>query len=492
MKALHRTLSDSLSARVAAGLAAVLLMAAGPPGCGGSREEGVSEERPPAVVDALSGKNPQRRADLRAYMDAAVDVWDFSGAVLVARGDEVLLREGYGYAQHATREPNRPGTRFMIGSATKIFTALAVMQLVEAGHLRLEDRLTRYLPDYPAEVAGNVTLHHLLCHASGIPDVLGVPAFRAHPAEPMAPAAMTDLIKNEPRQFEPGTRYAYSNSNYLLLARIVESVSGLSWAEYVQQNICAPIRMTSTGVFSGLFDEATAIEAGIAIGYLPTPDADPTAAPPYHGTRGFGAGDIAATVDDLYRLDRALVRNDLVSAATLERMLTPQAENYGYGWMVRRMGDHTLTVHGGGVPGQVCMIQRWIDDSVFVAVLANQARLPVHTIATGLAAVVMGEPYEQPRIKEPQLLSREELAAYQGRYELSSGAVWQIQLRDVGLVVIRSEGPPHPILPEGRDRFFFAHDHLATLEFFRDDHGRIIGQVLRQTLEADTTRRVGD
>lgn len=448
------------------------------PGCGG-------EDPDEGRGDALSHANPQRQAELESYMQSALEVYDFSGAVLVARGDEVLLRAGYGFEDRDARELNQPETKFLIGSATKIFTALAIMQLVEAGRVGLEDNLSTYLPDYPAEVAGRVTVHHLLTHTSGIRDVLTVPAFREELAEPITPEALIELFAHEPPQFEPGTKHAYCNSNYALLARIVEVASGLSWADYLETRICEPVGMDRTGVpDQGAPD--------LAKGYLPRPEGGLVEVPPFHISRGYGAGDVASTVNDLYRLDRALVRGDLVAPATLERMLTPQAENYGYGWMIETVGAHALTFHGGGVPGQIAIIQRWIGGSVFVVVLANNARIPVHTIATGLAAVVLGEDYELPRIKHPVAMPRQALEAYVGRYQLASGVIRRIELRDIGLVAIRGEGVPYRILPETRDRFYFAHDQMTTLRFLRDREGEVTAHVLHQAFEADTAYAVGE
>ncbi len=463
------------------------------PGCGGETPEGnrTTEDRPAGgrtapdraagnhPADALSIPNQQRKRELETYMQNALEVYDFSGAVLVARGDEVLLRAGYGFADRDAREINRPETRFLIGSASKIFTALAIMQLVEAGRVDLGDPLSKYLPDYPPEVAGRVTVHHLLTHTSGIRDVLTVPAFREQLAAAITPDEMIELFAHEPLVFEPGTRHAYSNSNYALLAKIIEVASGLSWAEYLGTHMCDPIAMRHTGVPA---EDAS----GLAQGYLPHPDGGLIPVPVFHISRGYGAGDIASTVGDLYRLDRALARGDLVTQATLQRMLTPQAEAYGYGWMIETIGSHRLNFHGGGVPGQVSIVQRWIDDSVFVVVLANHARIPVHTIATGLAAVVLGEEYELPRIKQPVTLSASQLTEYEGRYRLAGGMVRRVELRDVGLVAIRGGGAPYPILPEKRDRFYFVHDPMTTLSFLRDRNGEITAHVLQQAFESDT------
>jgi hypothetical protein len=136
------------------------------------------------------------------------------------------------------------------------------------------------------------------------------------------------------------------------------------------------------------------------------------------------------------------------------------------------------------------MMQRWVADSLFVVVLSNNGRSPVPAIATALAAVALDEPYELPRVKTPVSLPPGSLAQYEGRYRLAGGVIRTVQRREGGLVAIRGEGPAYPILPEGPDRFYFAHDPMTTLQFLRDEHGRIAAHVLRQAFAADTARRI--
>lgn len=426
------------------------------------------------------------------YMRAAVEIWSFSGAVLVARGDEILLREGYGLANRDSRTANEPGTRFLIGSTTKIFTAIAILQQVEAGEIDLHAPMTNYLPDYPAPPGSRITVHHLLSHTSGLSDVLRNPTFVQNITEPIAPEEIVALFQDEPLAFEPGAAYAYTNSNYILLALILEAVTGEAWENYIEHHICAPCGMSATRVYHDYYAEARgAIDSGeFAQGYIPDPTGELRAGPEVHLSRGYGAGALASTVDDLYHLDRALARHELLSEETTRSMLTSHGDAYGYGWIVDRLGDHLVTAHGGGVPGQVSIFQRWIDDSICVVVLCNQGTVPVHQVANGLAAIAMGEPCELPVHRTPILLPQEALEEYVGSYRMANGVQREITLDGGQLRARRGEGTGYLVLPEALDRFYYAHDPLTRLTFLRDADGRVKAQVVQQAFDADTAQRI--
>ncbi len=424
-------------------------------------------------------------ATLDTYLQRAMEVWQFNGAVLVARSDRVLLREGYGYADIQNSRPNTPDTKFLIGSMTKPFTAIAILQLAEQGLLDLDTPLSAYLPHYPAAVADIVTIHHLLSHTSGIPDVINVPDFQARADKPITPMEIVAYFADLPSQFEPGARYAYSSSNYVLLGLIVEAVSGQPWADYIREHVCGPAEMGNTGVYLDYRDRPD-----FAIGYNPDSRGSLAEARVIHPSCGYAAGSLASTVDDLYRLDRALYDTVLLKKASIGKMLEPHSPVYGYGWLVDDVAGHRLTAHGGAVPGYVSMLHRWIDDSVCVVVLSNNVSVPVHTLATGLAAIVLNEPYEMPVTKQPDFGGIRDLEEYTGVYRIDSADFRLIARQGERLTAQRLDGLPQPMLPEARDTFYFERDQMTTLTFFRDDSDRIIGHVLRQTFSVDTAMKV--
>jgi len=383
------------------------------------------------IVTLLISCNQEEAAtsEYQMYINQAEEVWQFQGAFLVAGGDNILASGGSGFADVEAKTRNKRETKFLIGSLTKPFTAIAMMQLVEKGLVYLEAPLSTYLPDYPHDVAGKVTIHDLLAHRSGIPDIVGIPEFAKEAQNSITPAEIVDFFEARPLDFEPGQKYAYSSSNYILLGLVVEAISGITWEEYIEKHICGPLGMNSTGVF---YDYAN--RSDFAKGHVPSPAGSLVKAGMIHPSRGYAAGALASTVDDLYKLHRALYDTSLLSTASVKAMLAQHSPSYGYGWIVDDFGGHKLTAHGGGAPGYVSMMQRWIDDSVCVIVLSDNVMSPVHTIANALAAIALGEHYEMPVIRKPISITPERLGEYEGIYRLPSGEYRQIELRADKLV----------------------------------------------------------
>src|SRR5688572_17307322 len=185
------------------------------------------------------------RAD--AFVNAFVEQKKFMGAVLVAQDGKPVLRKGYGFANVEWEIPNTPDTKFRLGSITKQFTALAILQLAEAGKLSLDDPAKKYYSDAPP-AWDKVTVHHLLNHTSGIPSYTSIPNFfRDKARDPLKPAEIVKLTQDKPLEFEPGEKMIYSNSGYVLLGHIIEKASGEEYADYMRKHIFEPLGMKNTG-----------------------------------------------------------------------------------------------------------------------------------------------------------------------------------------------------------------------------------------------------
>jgi CubicO group peptidase (beta-lactamase class C family) len=436
-----------------------------------------------AVVSLASGcaHDSDVQTELDNYMKHAVSTWKFSGAVLVAKGDSVLLRSAYGVADEQTGRLLNPETKFLIGSMTKPITAIAIHQLLNRSKLSLEDHISAYLPGYRKDVADSVTIYHLISQQSGIPDLVNLPGFQERAADPITVDEMIGYFEDLPLQFPPGDRYTYSSSNYVLLGAIIEEITGQSWEEYIKGNILDPVGMTNTGVF---VDYGT--REDFARGYQVTPNGAREEARVIHPSCGYAAGGLASTVDDLYALNLALFGDSLLPQSLVDQMLTPQTPFYAYGWLVDELGGHGLTAHGGATPGFVSMLQRWVDDSVCIIVISNNVLIPAHTVANGLAAITFGDEYELPKVKKPKEVNVEELKQYVGLYRIDSSDYRQIELESGQLVAKRLNGFPAPIHLESPDHFYFDRDHMSTLEFVRDEKGAVSGHVLRQAFVSDT------
>lgn len=268
-----------------------------------------------------------------------------NGAVLIAGGETVLLRAGYGLADGETRTANTPGTRFCIGSMGKLFTAVAIMQAVDEGVVRLEAPLREYLRDYPnAAIADRVTVRQLLTHTGGTGDVFG-PEYDGHEGSDPRPAHLIGLYGHRDPTFEPGSRWGYSNYGFVLLGAVLEAVRGQPYREVIDRQVFGPAGMTATSLD---FAEARPT----ATGYT---GARSTGLRPLRPYVGLPAGGGYSTVDDLHAFVVALRNGVLLRDGTLARMTEPLVaagnSHWGLGFAIRTRNGQRYFGHGGSAPG---------------------------------------------------------------------------------------------------------------------------------------------
>ena len=283
-------------------------------------------------------------AALAAQADAAAAEDAFSGVLLVARGDEVLLQRAWGLADRAAGTPVTLDTRFRLGSMNKMFTAVAVLQLVEAGRLSLEGSVGQSLPGYPNADIAKVTIRQLLTHAGGTGDIFG-PAFDQHRLSLKTHDDYVRLYGARGPTHPPGQAHEYSNYGYVLLGAIIERASGLSYEDYVARHVFAPAGMHDTGALPEDVDVP-----GRARAYTRKDGAWVDAADtlPYRGT---AAGGGYSTAADLLKFARALRAGTLLSPASLAEATRRQTPWYGYGFMVGQRHGVAGFGHGGGAEG---------------------------------------------------------------------------------------------------------------------------------------------
>lgn len=307
----------------------------------------------------------------------------FTGAVLVARNDEILLSQGYGWADRDRQIPNSPQTKYRLGSITKQFTAMAILILQTRGELNVQEFICRHISECP-DAWQEITIHHLLTHTAGIPNLTDFPDYKTFKATPTTPEQTIARFKDRPLDFQPGKRWSYSNSGYVLLGYVIEQVSGQSYEMFVQQNIFDPLQMTNTG-----YDHN---DDSLATGY--TGMDSHWEKPDYIDmTLPYAAGGLYSTVEDLYRWDQALSTQQLVPRESLDLMFTPHAKiaafglGYGYGWFVGKMNNHQAVSHGGGIDGFVTEIRRYIDDGITIIILSNRQTTDVPQLADQISSI---------------------------------------------------------------------------------------------------------
>ncbi|HEV3276267.1 MAG TPA: serine hydrolase domain-containing protein [Terriglobia bacterium] len=310
-------------------------------------------------------------AALRAKLDADSAAGRFAGAVLVAKDGKPVFTGAYGLADRARNVPNKLETQFRIGSMNKMFTAVAVLQLVQAGKIQLNDPLGKYLPDYPnKDLASKVTIHQLLTHTGGTGDFFG-PEFDAHRLELRTLQDYVNLYGKRGVEFEPGSKWEYSNYGFLLLGVVIEKVSGESYYDYVRDHVYKPAGMTSTASLPE--DQAVPDRS---VGYMRGDDGKwqpNTDTLPYRGT---SAGGGYSTVGDLFRFANAIANHTLLDAhytelLTTGKVATPRGDKYAYGFSDSTVGGVRAFGHGGGAPGMNGDLEIYPQSGYVVAVLAN-------------------------------------------------------------------------------------------------------------------------
>ncbi len=344
------------AAEVGPGGLAGEMLPAGPP---------VDEAELVAAAQAMDG-----------YVGALTNAGAFRGSVFVAVSGRVLVSRGYGLANNDTGAPNTPQTRFRLASVSKPVTALAVMQLVAEERLRLDASVCAYFPNCPPAWAP-VTVRNLLNHTAGLANYTDFAAFAQVEVYPAASDQVIDRFRSLPLNFVPGTAVAYSNSNYVLLGKLIEQVSGLSYADYLRERIFAPLGMADSGYDTGDFSALNGTR-----GY-----AGGSPALALDTSNLYAAGALYASTEDLYRLTRALDSGLLLPPELSAQMYTPGAANFGYGWKIESRFGRRAIYHPGYMSGAATFVIRYPDDGLTVIVLSNDEYANPIGIADELARI---------------------------------------------------------------------------------------------------------
>ncbi len=353
-------------------------------------------------------KRKSLKSKIDSYINAYVDQGWFSGSVLVAKDGNVVLSKGYGMANLEHNIPNTAQTKFKLASITKQFTAMAIMQLQEQGLLSVNDTVSKYIPDYPN--GDKITIHHLLTHTSGIPN-LNNSEYKTNKTQPQTLETRIALFKNKTLESEPGEKHDYTDNNYILLTYIIEKASSKKYETFLQEHIFNPLSMKNTGC-----DDGKRIIKNKASGYAVIMDGEIVNASYLDMSFEVGAGSLYSTVQDLYLWDRALYTQKLTSKEYLAQIFTPYKDNYGYGWYVLQSPYGKLTQHTGLNPGAFTIINRYVDRNVCIILLSNSEDAFINVISENLAHIVFGQKPEYPKKRAAITLPHEIYDKYTGTY----------------------------------------------------------------------------
>ena len=395
----------------------------------------------------------------------------FNGSVLIARKNKILLSKGYGLANFSQHIALRPQTKFKLASVSKQFTAMGILILQEKGKLSTEDKLSKFIPDYPS--GDKITIHHLLTHTSGIPDVTGLPLYDSIVTLPHSIEKMISYTKFPPLEFEPGSKMRYSNSGYILLSYIIEKTSDKKLGEFFKSAIFDPLKMKNTG----LWESKQAI-ANSAIGYN-MHENGPVEAGYIDMSIPSGAGAIYSTVEDMFLWDRALYSDELVKKSTVEKMITPFKDNYAYGLRIDNYAGHKMINHGGGIQGFQTISMRFPDEELYIVILKNFENLtlfPAHKICR---AIMYDQKFDFPVERKAVEINKSVYAKLIGEYELQPGFSLIITSSEGKIFAQGTNQPKLEIFPESEYKYF-TKSVDALIEFTKNDEGNATSLILSQ------------
>lgn len=443
-----------------------------------------------ATVEQSAAASPYRALEqqITDYLQPLLETNNFSGVILVAKGDRVLSQKGFGYASIEHQVANGPATVFQIASVSKPFTAAAIMLLNEQGKLDLKAPLAAILPDYPN--GEKLTVHHLLTHTSGIPNINDFPEYEAIQLQPQTPAKLATYFRDKPLEFEPGSKYSYSNSNYNLLALVIEKVSGTDYGSFVRSAISDKLQLRQTGHRHS----SAQIVRGIATGYVPAGSISLERAPFLEWSVKTGNGSLYSDAADVLRFMRAVHHGQLLAPASVEATFTEHMPNIGYGWFLTRANGRDIHHINGRSPGFAAQADYYVADDLTVIVLANTYISVTTDIARAVGALVMGQPVKPMPELKPEPLTPEQASALVGDYQFGPDyyvpdALITVRNNGGHLDTMVGEYGPYPLVQITPTRFLIR-SFWVPAEFTVDPNGRASELVIDgiKGVRAETSR----
>jgi CubicO group peptidase (beta-lactamase class C family) len=387
-------------------------------------------------------------------------------SVIVVKKGQIIYKKGFGMADMELNVPVNPDMNFRIGSITKQFTAVCILQLAEQGKISLQDDIKKYIPDYA--IKEPITIEHLLTHTSGIKSYTSVDSFWKNMRTDMAPRAIIALTEKDTLEFKPGTKWNYNNTGYVMLGYIIEKVSGKTYEEYVQQNIFKPLGMSNS-----YYGSDTRIIKNRAKGYKNN-DKDFLNSDYISMTLPHAAGSLLSTVEDLWKWNKALYSYKLIKKEWVDKAITPyilsngKQTGYGYGLGIANVQESKSIEHGGGIPGFLTMGMFLTAEEIFVAVFSNCDCKSPDGIAVRIAAIALGKPYSYKALP----LTEADAKQYEGIYSSENGEERVIRWDKDKLTSQRAGGNKFAIQLYEKDKFFFE-ETFSFLEFKRNSSGAV-------------------
>lgn len=363
-----------------------------------------------ATLTAEASDPKDELIELDAYLSPLLATNNFAGVVLLKKQGEIVFIKGFGLSNIEESIAHTPTTRFQVASLSKPFTSAGILLLAQRGELDLEAPLNKVLPEYPE--GHRLTIHHLLSHTSGIPNINDFPEYGEFQKRPHTTEELVAYFKDEPLVFEPGERYAYSNSNYNLLALIIERVSGLSYERFLEREILNPLGLSSTGHRARM----TEIIPDLATGYEPQGSLELQIAQYLDWSNKTGNGSLYSTAGDLATFARSLHGSQLLTTESRVKMYHEHSTNVGYGWFVTEANGKKIHHINGRSPGWAAQLDHYVQEDVTVVVLSNIYSPVTTRIARAVGAMHFGLPVVPLPDFRDEPLTDAEVARLTGTY----------------------------------------------------------------------------
>jgi CubicO group peptidase (beta-lactamase class C family) len=406
-------------------------------------------------------------AKIDTLISAYAALNQFNGTILVTRAGKTIFQKPYGYRDAEKKIKLGSTDMFQLGSLTKSFTSILIMQLVEEKKLFLDSKLRDFFPAvHPEKV---ITIAQLLNHTSGIREELRDPEFRTkvRAGKEVTKAEMLAYYTRQPLDFEPGSTFSYSNSGYNLLGMIIEKLRGLSYEQVIRQRIFKPLGMSNSG-----FDYARLNSKYKTKGYAYLSPTRIVPATVWAASGSYSSGALYSNAEDLALWNKALQDNKLITGASLEKTYTAVKGGYGYGWFIDSLYTKKIVSHAGNVEGGTSYFARIPADDICIIMLINQTSTTLESIGDKVIAVLYGKDYKLPKPKQAITLSEDLAAKYAGIYDISDDYPTTISYINNQLFLTTNNQPAVRILPENATRFYI-NDSDMTLRFSSNADGKL-------------------
>lgn len=433
------------------------------------------------VSELSNGQSLSEKLD--QLIAAYASQYKFNGTALVAKDGELVLNKGYGWKNADGKFRNDEFTIYQVGSITKQFTSAVILRLQEMNKLSIKDKLSKYFPDYPN--SDFITIENLLTHTSGIFNYTNESYFMNHDSgKPISRDKLIELFKGRPLDFPPGTKFRYSNSGYIMLGFIIEQVTGKPYEQIVRELILTPLQMDHSG-----FDFAHYKGPDKATGYLFLDKELKQPANIVDSTVSYAAGGLYATAWDLYKWDRAIYFDKILTSLSWQKSFTPFKDKYGYGWIIDTLYGKKIIWHNGGIFGFNSHLLRFPNDNVVIILLSNKTTPFLSTIANGLAGVVFNQLYKFPLERKEVKLDESILKQYAGLYELHSTFRVRITVENGGLKAQTTGQPQFDLFAEKEDHFFLKVVD-AQVQFIKGADGKVVKLLLSQNNQRISAKKI--